>query len=86
MALELAGVQLLPKSQPFDLDIRSGEVTGVFGLFGSGGVELAHGIFGAEPFVSGEMALKGEPYSPKHRPTRSPPTSTWFPKTASEER
>ena len=65
VALELAGVQLLPKSQPFDLVIRSGEVTGVFGLLGSGGGQLAHGIFGAEPFVSGEMVLKGEPYSPK---------------------
>lgn len=63
--LELKGVQLLPKSQPFDLSIRSGEVTGVFGLLGSGGSQLARGIFGADPFVAGDMILKGKPFAPK---------------------
>jgi simple sugar transport system ATP-binding protein len=63
--LRLEDVQLLPKSQPFDLTIRAGEVTGVFGLLGSGGVQLARGIFGAEQFKAGRMVLKGEPYAPK---------------------
>jgi len=63
--LELKGVQLLPKSMPFDLSIRSGEVTGIFGLLGSGGSQLARGIFGADPFEAGEMFLKGEAFSPK---------------------
>jgi len=63
--LQLKAVQLLPKSIPFDLAIRSGEVTGVFGLLGSGGSQLAHGIFGADPFEAGEMLLKGEPFAPK---------------------
>lgn len=62
--LTLRHVQLLPTSTPFDLDIRAGEVTGVFGLLGSGGNELAHGIFGSQPFLSGTMELEGEPYAP----------------------
>lgn len=63
--LDLHAVQLLAKSAPFDLSIRSGEVTGVFGLLGSGGAQLAHGIFGADPFVTGTMTLGGRPYAPK---------------------
>ncbi len=63
--LELNGVRVLPKASAFDLGIRAGEVTGVFGLLGSGQRELGQGIFGAEPFKAGSMTLKGEPYSPK---------------------
>ena len=63
--LRLSSVQLLPKSKPFDLSIRSGEVTGVFGLLGSGGNQLAHGIFSSEPFLGGSMTLRGERYAPK---------------------
>ncbi|MEA2009489.1 MAG: sugar ABC transporter ATP-binding protein [Actinomycetota bacterium] len=61
----LEGVQLLPKSSSFDLSIRAGEVTGVFGLLGSGGSELARGIFGADPFKGGTMKLAGEAFGPK---------------------
>ncbi|MEN8114533.1 MAG: sugar ABC transporter ATP-binding protein [Actinomycetota bacterium] len=61
----LNGVQLLPKSSPFDLSIRAGEVTGVFGLLGSGGSQLARGIFGADPFEAGTMTLEGNEFSPK---------------------
>lgn len=63
--LELDGVQLLPNSMPFDLAIRTGEVTGVFGLLGSGGNELAHGMFGSMKFKAGSMKLQGEDFSPK---------------------
>ncbi len=63
--LVLERVQLLPKSNPLDLSIRAGEVTGVFGLLGSGGAALAHGIFGSEPFVTGTMQLNGKPFKPK---------------------
>ncbi len=63
--LRMSGVQLLPKSKPFDLTLRAGEVTGVFGLLGSGGNQLAHGIFGSERFLGGTMTLLGERYAPK---------------------
>lgn len=63
--LHLKRVQLLPKSEPFDISFRSGEVTGIFGLLGSGGSQLARGIFGADPFEAGEMELNGKPFAPK---------------------
>jgi len=63
--LHLDQVRLLPKSRPFDLGIRAGEVTGVFGLLGSGGNELAHGMFGSQPFVGGSMTLNAAPFHPK---------------------
>jgi simple sugar transport system ATP-binding protein len=66
VVLQLEGVQLLPKSRPFDLDIRRGEVAGVFGLLGSGQRELARGIFGAEPFKAGTMMLGGDGFAPKN--------------------
>ncbi|HLU59888.1 MAG TPA: sugar ABC transporter ATP-binding protein [Pseudonocardia sp.] len=62
--LELRGVQLFPRSAPFDLTLRRGEVTGVVGLLGAGKSELALGIFGAQPFPAGTMRLAGEPYAP----------------------
>jgi simple sugar transport system ATP-binding protein len=61
----LKDVQLLKTSNAFDLSFRSGEVTGVFGLLGSGGSELATGMFGAESFVAGEMSLLGERFAPR---------------------
>ncbi len=61
----LTGVKLLPESEPFDLTLRSGEVTGVFGLLGSGGSELARGMFGADRFEEGEMTLLGASFSPR---------------------
>ena len=62
--LDLKGVQLFTRSAPFDLEIRSGEVTGVIGLLGSGKSELARGIFGADSFVGGTMTLAGAKYAP----------------------
>ncbi|OIQ77006.1 ribose import ATP-binding protein RbsA [mine drainage metagenome] len=64
--LSCRNILLFAEGQPFDIDIRQGEVTGVIGLLGSGKSELARGIFGAEPFVSGEMLLSGQPYIPKY--------------------
>lgn len=64
-SLSLRGVQLFRRSEPFDLDIRRGEVTGVIGLLGSGKTELASGIFGAEEFVEGAMELDGSQYAPR---------------------
>ena len=63
--LSCRNIALFKESLPFDLDIRQGEVTGVIGLLGSGKSEMARGIFGADPFVSGEMTLSGKAYSPK---------------------
>ncbi|MFI8534445.1 sugar ABC transporter ATP-binding protein [Streptomyces aquilus] len=65
VALSLRGVRLFEGRTPLDLDIRTGEVTGVVGLLGAGKTELARGLFGAEPFTTGAVALDGKPYTPR---------------------
>ncbi|MFN8379532.1 MAG: sugar ABC transporter ATP-binding protein [Anaerolineae bacterium] len=47
------------KVQPFDLEVRQGEIVGLAGLLGSGRTEVAHLIFGVEPNDHGEASLKG---------------------------
>jgi ribose transport system ATP-binding protein len=42
------------------LDLHAGEVLGLAGLVGAGRTELARLIFGAEPRVSGEVAIDGK--------------------------
>lgn len=66
VAVELRGVRLLRRSEPIDLDLRYGEVTGIVGLIGAGKSELARGIFGADRLLSGTMRLDGLPYAPRH--------------------
>lgn len=46
--------------EPFDLEIRRGEIVGLAGLLGSGRTEVAHLIFGIEPNDSGEAFIRGE--------------------------
>ncbi|MEJ8472820.1 sugar ABC transporter ATP-binding protein [Roseibium algae] len=46
--------------EPFDLDIRQGEVVGLAGLLGSGRTETANMIFGAVPADQGEALLRGK--------------------------
>lgn len=62
--LSLRGVRLFEGRAPLDLDLRTGEVTGVVGLLGAGKTELARGLFGAEPFTTGAVQLDGRPYEP----------------------
>lgn len=64
VVLRLSDVQLFERARPFDLSIRSGEVTGVIGLLGSGKTEFAKGVCGADSFVAGTMVLDGKPYKP----------------------
>jgi galactofuranose transport system ATP-binding protein len=46
---------------PFDLDLRSGEVTGLAGLLGAGRTETARLVFGAERADSGHVTANGKP-------------------------
>ena len=39
---------------------RAGEITGFYGLMGAGRTELMRAIFGADPFTSGEIKVKGQ--------------------------
>ncbi len=45
--------------QPIDLEIRSGEVTGLAGLLGSGRTETARLLFGIDQAEAGEIKVKG---------------------------
>jgi simple sugar transport system ATP-binding protein len=46
--------------EPFDLDIRAGEVTGLAGLLGSGRTEIARLLFGADRADEGSLAVGGD--------------------------
>jgi ribose transport system ATP-binding protein len=44
-----------------DLQLRAGEVVGLFGLMGSGRTELARILFGLDPFDAGEISFGAKP-------------------------
>jgi galactofuranose transport system ATP-binding protein len=46
--------------EPFDLEIRQGEIVGLAGLLGSGRTEVAHLIFGIEQNDQGNAYIRGE--------------------------
>lgn len=44
----------------FNLDVKAGEILGIFGLVGAGRSELLKMIFGADPMTSGMVELDGQ--------------------------
>jgi len=52
--------------QDIHMELRKGEVVGVAGLQGSGRTELAQALFGAVPFKSGKVELRGKVVSIKN--------------------
>ena len=58
-----SGLGKTGKIQPFDLDVRVGEVIGVAGLLGSGRTETAEVLFGVERADSGRAEIDGSPIS-----------------------
>ena len=46
--------------EPFDLQVRPGEIVGLAGLLGSGRTETAEVIFGIKPADSGSATIKGK--------------------------
>ncbi len=44
-----------------DLQVRAGEIVGLAGLQGSGRTEIAHALFGIEPFSRGQVLVDGAP-------------------------
>ncbi|QMV15932.1 L-arabinose ABC transporter ATP-binding protein AraG [Vibrio spartinae] len=47
-------------TQPVSLDIRRGEILGLFGLVGAGRTELTRLIFGADKATAGTLTIQGE--------------------------
>ena len=55
--------------EPFDLELREGEVVGLAGLLGSGRTEVANLLFGIDKPDSGTITVDGKPvdhFSPLH--------------------
>ncbi|MFV0408766.1 MAG: sugar ABC transporter ATP-binding protein [Paracoccus sp. (in: a-proteobacteria)] len=63
-ALELTGIADGRHLSDISLQVRRGEIFGLFGLVGAGRTELLEIICGARQAVAGKMALFGEPYRP----------------------
>lgn len=64
VVLELEDVSVADVVHGVTLDVRRGEVVGLYGLVGSGRTELALGVFGDLPVTGGRMRLHGKPYVP----------------------
>jgi simple sugar transport system ATP-binding protein len=65
-SVSISGVKLFPRSEPFDLTLRNGEVTGVIGLLGSGKSELAEALYGTSKTKPEAMSMGGKKYAPTH--------------------
>jgi ABC-type sugar transport system ATPase subunit len=61
VALRARGLARPPRLKPLDLELRAGEVVGVFGLVGSGRTRLARTLFGLEPATEGGVEVAGRP-------------------------
>jgi len=59
--LQAKGLGRLGAIEPFDLDLRTGEVVGLAGLLGSGRSETAGLLFGVDKPDSGTLTLAGQP-------------------------
>jgi ABC-type sugar transport system ATPase subunit len=59
VVLRARGLSRLPRLKPVDLELREGEIVGVFGLVGAGRTRLARTLFGLEPATGGELEVAG---------------------------
>jgi ABC-type sugar transport system ATPase subunit len=59
--LRARGLARPPRLKPVDLELRRGEVVGVFGLMGSGRTRLARTLFGVEEATGGALEVDGRP-------------------------
>lgn len=65
IALSLQGVSDGHHIEDISLDIRRGEIIGLFGLIGAGRTELLDMVHGVRQPQSGELVLNGQPYRPR---------------------
>jgi ABC-type sugar transport system ATPase subunit len=59
VALRARGLARPPRLKGIDLELREGEIVGVFGLVGAGRTRLARTLFGLEPATEGELEIGG---------------------------
>ncbi|MCS5735288.1 sugar ABC transporter ATP-binding protein [Herbiconiux daphne] len=60
-ALSLVDVTTTAGHHGVGLEVRPGEILGLYGLVGAGRTELAHAIVGLERITAGELRVNGEP-------------------------
>ena len=66
IVLELKRLTKQPYYQDISFTLYKGEILGIFGLVGSGRVEVAQSIFGAIPFDSGQTLLDEKEITIRH--------------------
>jgi ABC-type sugar transport system ATPase subunit len=59
-ALSVEGLTLRGKFKDVSLEVKQGEILGMFGLVGAGRSEVAHSIFGSVPAESGSITVGGK--------------------------
>jgi len=60
--MEVKGLSRAGRYKDINFSLKKGEVLGIAGMLGSGRTELLRGIFGADPFDSGEIIIEGKAY------------------------
>jgi ribose transport system ATP-binding protein len=63
--LEVNNIHRAKLVHDVSFQIRAGEIVGFAGITGAGRTELIRAIFGADPYVAGEMKLAGQRYKPR---------------------
>jgi rhamnose transport system ATP-binding protein len=64
-ALVLSGLTRKGKFHNVDVQVKRGEIVGLYGLVGSGVSEIAACIYGMDRATSGQILLNGKPISPR---------------------
>jgi ribose transport system ATP-binding protein len=60
-ALELDGVDTAAGHKDVSLDVRRGEIVGLYGLVGAGRTELARAVLGLDRVTAGQIRVNGRP-------------------------
>lgn len=66
--LEVKNLSRQDKFENVSFELKEGEVLGIAGMLGSGRTELLKSIFGADPYDSGEIFIKGKKVKKKGSP------------------
>jgi ribose transport system ATP-binding protein len=66
IALEVRGLNRGKVLRNVNFKLKKGEILGFAGLMGAGRTEVARAVFGADPYDTGQIFIKGQPVQIKH--------------------